>query len=60
MIAEHRLILAAIIAGDEDRAAEALKSHLRASWKRYDGWTIDGSIEASKVTTRIEQLKDCS
>lgn len=46
VIAEHRLILAAIVEGDEDRAANALESHLHASWKRYDRWTAD---EPSKV-----------
>lgn len=40
-LAEHRAILAAIEAGDEDAAAAALERHLRASWQRYAGWTAD-------------------
>ncbi|WGF86740.1 GntR family transcriptional regulator [Marinivivus vitaminiproducens] len=39
--AEHRAILEAIEAGDEDAAERALTAHLQASWHRYDGWTAD-------------------
>jgi len=41
VIVEHRAILDAIEAGEEDGAAAALERHLRASWQRYDGWTAD-------------------
>ena len=46
VIEEHRSILAAITAGDEDAAVDALERHLRASWKRYDGWTADEPTKA--------------
>lgn len=38
VIEEHRLILGAIVAGDEEAAQAAVEKHLRASWKRYDTW----------------------
>jgi DNA-binding GntR family transcriptional regulator len=41
LIEEHRAILDAIIAGDEEAAAAALEGHLRASWRRYDDWRSD-------------------
>jgi DNA-binding GntR family transcriptional regulator len=43
LIIEHRAILGAIIAGDEDAAAAALETHLRASWQRYDGWRSEAA-----------------
>ena len=39
VIQEHCKLLEAITAGDEDGAAEALRSHLLASWRRYDAWS---------------------
>lgn len=48
VIEEHRLILSAIASGDEDAAANAIERHLRASWNRYDDWTIDDSQEPEK------------
>lgn len=36
VIEEHRQILAAIAAGDQDAAAQAVENHLRASWKRCE------------------------
>lgn len=36
VIAEHRQILSAIVAGEEDDAAKAVEQHLRASWKRCE------------------------
>lgn len=41
LIAEHRAILDAIIAGDPDAAGAALEAHLIASWQRYDGWRAE-------------------
>jgi DNA-binding GntR family transcriptional regulator len=41
LIAEHRAILDAIIAGDPDAAGAALEAHLTASWSRYDDWLAD-------------------
>lgn len=38
VIEEHHRILAAISAGDENGAADALETHLRASWTRYGEW----------------------
>jgi DNA-binding GntR family transcriptional regulator len=37
-VEEHRRILAAITAGNENGAADALERHLRASWERYGNW----------------------
>lgn len=39
LIEEHRTVLAAIAAGDEEGAAQAMQCHLRASWQRYDSWS---------------------
>jgi DNA-binding GntR family transcriptional regulator len=41
LIAEHRAILDAILAGNPEAAGAALEAHLTASWKRYDGWRAD-------------------
>lgn len=41
LIAEHRAILDAVIAGDPDAAGAALEAHLIASWSRYDDWLAD-------------------
>lgn len=39
MLQEHRALLQAINAGDEDGAAAAMQHHLIASWQRYDVWS---------------------
>ena len=39
VIQEHRVLLDAIDAGDEDGAAAAMQYHLVASWQRYDAWS---------------------
>jgi len=41
LIAEHRAILNAVIAGDPEAAGAALEAHLIASWSRYDDWLAD-------------------
>jgi DNA-binding GntR family transcriptional regulator len=41
MLDEHRVILEAIIRGDEDGAQAAVQAHLQTSWSRYNGWHAD-------------------
>jgi len=51
VIEEHRCILTAIAAGDEDGAADAVEKHLRASWARYDDRTdkaLPNAVHESK------------
>jgi len=52
VIEEHRLILSAIASGDEDGAANAIERHLRASWKRYDDWTVDESEKSEQASEK--------
>jgi DNA-binding GntR family transcriptional regulator len=47
LIAEHRAILDAIVAGDPDAAGAALEAHLVASWERYDGWRTEEPVSGA-------------
>jgi DNA-binding FadR family transcriptional regulator len=38
---EQRPVLSGITSGDEEAAENAVERHLRAFWKRHDGWTAD-------------------